>query len=164
MSGAVPPGWDDPYVLTAEEFVSSAKEGLSSANLSAKADKVAGKLKPSDVPEVVLVILGGEDGFPNINVQPCAKGVKPVSADDGKDFAKAYGKGFGVTVEVAGEFAVKGKRFALIRAHISNEYDTYQAFFGSADCVSVATLTTYPGDTAPLSDFKTFLGMLRVSH
>lgn len=163
MSGAVPPGWD-PYFLTAEEFVSLAKEGLSSVSLSAQMGKVANKLKSSEVPGVVLVVLGGVDGFPNVNLQPCYQGAKPLPAADGREAAKAYGKGSGLTVEVAGEIRMGGKRFALLKVGFTNEYDSYQAFVGSADCVSIATLTTYPGDTAALSDFRTFLSMLKVSH
>ncbi len=162
ISGAAPDGWE-ASLLTSEEFLELARAGLSGSNAAPDSIEFLETLDSEDLSKVVL-LLTTDEGYPNINVQPCYPAQSLVDTKNADSQAAAYAKAIGLDVEVVGDVEIDGKDFALLKADYYDELDTIQAFYGTSDCVNIATLTGQPADDALIDDFKQMLQLLEIEE
>lgn len=162
VRGAAPESWST-LVMESTDFMDLVRTGLKETDLSAKAKSSFEKLGPDEVSDKVLVAVADTaEGFPNINVQLCFPGAKPISAKDGEAAASALAEALGVQVTMVGELNLGHGSVSIFKAELFPDLDSYQTVVGDGDCGSIATLTTEPGDRAAFDDFETFLQLLEV--
>lgn len=175
IPGNVPAGWDfsairgaspedlDASILEPAEFIELAQAG----SLASKAGDVIAEdleqIDAADVPERVLLLIT-EDGYPNVNVQPCFEGQAMVKSEDADVLAAEYASAIGVDVESIDHVEIGDASFALLKADYYDGIDTIQVFNGERGCVSIATLTGQPADDALIEDFKTILQLLEIDE
>lgn len=162
IRGAAPRDWD-ASILDPEEFLELAQAGSLGSKAGEDFTEDLEQIDPADVPERVLLLIT-EDGYPNVNVQPCFEGQVMVKSDDADELSQAYARAAGVDVEPFDDVEINGESFALLKADYYDGIDTIQAFFGEEGCVSIATLTGQPVDDALVDDFKTMLQLLEIDE
>lgn len=155
-SGHIDPDWTYA-VLPQDEFVALAEEGLTMSRL-ADAAEFFQDLDEDDLSDTVLVVLMGE-GFPNINIQRCAPGLRSKSITALSD---AY-EDAGLPVEDAGTVTYNGESSDVLMVSMFEGIETYQALIGSSGCYSVVTLTALPEDEAALDSWRDFMANLEIA-
>lgn len=151
VRGHAPPGWDralvDPSELDAEvaDEVDIDPEIL---------EQASNAMEESGEPLLLFVLEDSAAFVANINILPCQGGGMVMPGPD--DIVSQYdASGFDAEVIEDGEHGV-----SLVRAQISETFDTYQAVVGTTDCVRFATLSVEAGDETRVSDFALFTELL----
>ena len=96
----------------------------------------------------------------NINILGCGLDVPQVEPT-GDAYVEFYAEN-GIEAEVVGSVVFKDRMWPLIRIDFAPGNDTYQVPLESGSCRTVATLSTRPGDDAPISPFLAFITALEI--
>ena len=158
FSGQAAPAWK-VAVLGREEYLKLAERGLAALDL----DSVETVLEGLETSETILLVMMDQDQkfANNINVQPCFPGEQQRS---GKETVDLYREEAGIAAEVVSRVRYLDRDYDLIQARFYEQVDTYQAWVGDGDCVSIVTLTVRKGETSPLDDLRAFLAALEVDE
>jgi|GEM_PF-3050101 len=155
FEGAVGPEWDY-YVLSRDEYIEIAREGLERIR---EAGGDIGELDEDQLVDAILLVLMEEDGYPNVNVQPC---IPEAESRDIEPLAEAYREEWGISVTIEDEVEYEGNTSDVLKMNLVPDLDTYQAIVGDTGCYSVVTLTTDADDQAAVDDWKAFMENLHI--
>jgi hypothetical protein len=175
VATSVPLGWKR---FSEGAYSGAIKEGWLAIHLDLTA--AGGISLPADVPPAVQTALrqataGGNldsifvvflDFNPqfatNINSLPCESSAIGKAAGRDTSVYLNVLRSNGITATVVDRVSYRGQMLDMLKASFTRMNDTCQVYLHTDDCFNAVTLSVRPGDTSPLADFKTFLGLLEI--
>ncbi len=155
FEGALGPDWEY-HILSREEYIELAQRGIERIE---EAGGDFGELDEDQLVDAILLVLMDDDGYPNVNIQPC---IPDATSNDIEPLIQAYEREWGVRATVVDEVEYEGNPADVAKMNLVPDLDTYQAIVGSAGCYSMVTLTTDLDDQAAVDDWKEFMGHLHI--
>jgi hypothetical protein len=159
FSGGIRDNWTPAYLDVSDpDFGDALPEDIPSSIIEA----IAEFLDAGNSPNVFFVFLELNPEFSsNINILPCESAQAGAFLSNSANVIQYY-EAQGMRVSRRGNLTYDGRNFDLIQLHISESFDTHQVYLETDDCYTAVTLTSRPGNTGSVDDFRTFVSLLNI--